>query len=158
MRIAFSVAIDGRGKGRPKFSNRGGFARAYTDSKTRAYEAAIKAAGEAAMAGREPFYGPVVLKVRVRRPILKSATKAQKALMLLDRIRPVSKPDWDNYGKAVCDALNGVAYYDDAQVVHGSVTKIYAEEPGIDIVIEPWKPSETVNPLAERPDGTAVDS
>jgi len=157
VRIAFSVAIDGRGKGRPKFTSRGGFARAYTDPKTRAYEASIRAAGEAAMDGREPLHGPVVLKVRVRRPLLKSANRAQKALMLLDRIRPVSKPDWDNYGKAVCDALNGVAYHDDAQIVHGTVTKIYAEAPGIDIVIEPWKPSETVNPLAERPDGTGLE-
>jgi Holliday junction resolvase RusA-like endonuclease len=159
VRIAFSVAIDGRGKGRPKFTSRGGFARAYTDAKTRTYEATIKEAGKAAMAmaGLEPLHGAVVLKVRVRRPILKSANKTQKALMLLDRIRPVSKPDWDNYGKAVCDALNGVAYHDDAQIVHGTVTKIYAEAPGIDIVIEPWKPSETVNPLAERPDGTGLE-
>ena len=27
--------------------------------------------------------------------------------------------DWDNYAKAICDGLNGVAYIDDQQVVDG---------------------------------------
>lgn len=31
--------------------------------------------------------------------------------------------DWDNLGKAISDALNGVAYHDDNQVMHASVTK-----------------------------------
>lgn len=31
--------------------------------------------------------------------------------------------DWDNFGKNVSDALNGVAYRDDAQVVVGVVVK-----------------------------------
>ena len=140
IRIAFSVAIDGRGKGRPKFTSRGGFARVYTDAKTRTYEATIKEAGKAAMAGLGPLHGPLVLKVRVRRPILKSANKTQKALMLRDRIRPVSKPDWDNYGKAACDALNGVVYFDDAQIVDGRIIKVFSEHAGIDIVVEEWEP------------------
>ena len=36
------------------------------------------------------------------------------------------KSDWDNVGKAVSDALNGVAYQDDEQVVIGRVTRRYA--------------------------------
>lgn len=40
---------------------------------------------------------------------------------------PAGKPDWDNYGKLVGDALNGVAWRDDGQIVHGCVQKVYAE-------------------------------
>lgn len=36
--------------------------------------------------------------------------------------------DWDNLGKLVSDALNGIAYGDDNQVVYGSVEKLYEGE------------------------------
>lgn len=31
--------------------------------------------------------------------------------------------DWDNYAKAICDGLNGVAYIDDQQVIEGRVRR-----------------------------------
>ena len=50
-----------------------------------------------------------------------------------------SKPDWDNIGKSVCDALNGLAYNDDSQIVEATVKKWIAaanEQPHVRIVIE----------------------
>ncbi len=47
-------------------------------------------------------------------------------------------PDWDNTAKLVLDALNGVAYGDDAQIVWGQGITVYAraEEPsGIEVII-----------------------
>lgn len=32
--------------------------------------------------------------------------------------------DWDNYGKAICDGLNGIAFEDDRQVIEGRVRKV----------------------------------
>ena len=139
--LAFTVPIFGRGKGRPKFARRGSFVKTYTDAETVAYEAQIRAAAVTAMAGRPPLTGPVVLTVRVRRPAPKSATKKARAMMLADQLRPTSKPDWDNYGKAVSDALNGVAYVDDAQVTDGRAIKVFAEVAGVDIVVKEWVPS-----------------
>jgi len=47
-------------------------------------------------------------------------------------------PDWDNAGKAISDALNGVVYLDDKQVYDCHVIQMYAakgEEPHIEIAI-----------------------
>jgi Holliday junction resolvase RusA-like endonuclease len=41
---------------------------------------------------------------------------------------PTKKPDWDNLGKLVSDALNSVAYKDDAQVVDAFICKRYETE------------------------------
>lgn len=40
---------------------------------------------------------------------------------------PWPAPDWDNYAKAVCDAMNGVVYVDDKQIVDGRCVKQWAE-------------------------------
>jgi Holliday junction resolvase RusA-like endonuclease len=42
------------------------------------------------------------------------------------RLPHTSKPDTDNLAKAVCDALNGVAWKDDSQVCRLTVTKLVA--------------------------------
>jgi Holliday junction resolvase RusA-like endonuclease len=46
--------------------------------------------------------------------------------------------DWDNLGKAVSDALNGVAYRDDNQVISASVTKSIrpAEQPSVHVTLK----------------------
>jgi Holliday junction resolvase RusA-like endonuclease len=53
------------------------------------------------------------------------------------------KPDWDNVGKIVCDALNGVAWHDDAQIVDAHVEKRYGIEPMVCVVIEMAGEDET---------------
>ncbi|MDQ7790318.1 MAG: RusA family crossover junction endodeoxyribonuclease [Clostridia bacterium] len=51
-----------------------------------------------------------------------------------------SPGDWDNYGKSVCDALNGVAYDDDQQIKRGSVEVIHVDrrlDQRVEVVIRP---------------------
>ena len=48
---------------------------------------------------------------------------------------PKVKPDLDNVVKAVLDALNGVVYRDDAQVVNLVATKRYATEPRVEVYV-----------------------
>lgn len=51
---------------------------------------------------------------------------------------PVSKPDVDKLARALLDALTGVAWVDDSQVIHLSVSKHYRHPTrgtGVDIVI-----------------------
>ena len=53
------------------------------------------------------------------------------------RLYPTVRPDLDNYEKSILDALNGVAYKDDAQVVTVLKSKQYTEneEPNVEILI-----------------------
>ena len=52
---------------------------------------------------------------------------------------PVTRPDWDNYGKLVCDALNKFAYHDDAQIIIATVKKKFGSPPGLVIIMQEVK-------------------
>ena len=55
--------------------------------------------------------------------------------MLEGKIRPILAPDDDNIAKICRDALNGVAYADDKQIVDGIQRKFYSELPRVVIEI-----------------------
>lgn len=72
-----------------------------------------------AMAGRAPFEGPVHVETRflLERP---------KSVPVKKRPQPTAKPDLDKLARAVGDALTGVCWKDDAQVVAWLASKDYA--------------------------------
>ena len=125
--MTLRVVIPGemRGKGRPRFSTRGGFARAFTDAKTVSMEAWVKAC--AIEAGATVMDGPVQLRMIVWAGIPASWSKKKRQEALDGRMRPTGKPDLDNCLKLVADALNGIAWHDDKQVVEVLARKFYAE-------------------------------
>ncbi len=53
----------------------------------------------------------------------KSYSKNKRLLCTQNVTPPTCKPDWDNIGKALCDALNGVAYGDDASIYDAHIVK-----------------------------------
>ena len=55
--------------------------------------------------------------------------------MLAGLEKPTKKPDIDNIGKVVMDALNKIAFDDDSQVIKLLVEKVYGEEPRVEITI-----------------------
>lgn len=117
-----------RGKGRPRFTR---FGRPYTDAKTRAYEREIAAAY-----GANPMHdGPVCVYIVARHGVPKSWPKAKQADALTGRSYAVRKPDADNIAKIVLDALNGVAWRDDTQVIQLTVSKTYDAEPSLMVQI-----------------------
>ena len=89
-------------------------------------------------AGDERFSDDAYLKVRIQAfyEIPKSSTKTKKAAMAAGEILPDKKPDIDNIAKAVLDALNEVAYRDDAQAVELQMRKKYSDRPRLEICIE----------------------
>ena len=133
-RIEFNVLGEPQGKARPRVVR----GHAYTPVKTAAYEDHIRLAYKAAACGRQPAEKGVTLQITVVAyyAIPKSASKPIRDLMAIGTIRPVKKPDVDNIGKIVLDALNGIAYHDDAQVTELIIGKYYDKEPRIHIQID----------------------
>lgn len=138
--VVFSMAGDPRGKGRPRTSVRGGFARVFTDEKTRKYEKSVAAIARLAMAGREPFDGPLSVSLRFRLAVPASYSKKLRAAMLAGETAYLGRADVDNMAKAVLDGMNGIAFADDVQIVRLFCTKIAAEKPGVDVRVEALTP------------------
>lgn len=109
------------GKGRPRFCRNG----TYTPEKTANYETLVKWAYAAVYPDKHLFEGPVELVITAYYAIPQSWPKKKQMLAELGDIRPVIKPDADNVVKAISDALNGLAYKDDAQVATVRFDKWY---------------------------------
>ena len=122
-------------KGRPRMSIGNGRPIAYTPAKTRKYEAALQYAARDAMRDRLRFLGPVAVAVTAYLPIPTSWSKKKQAAAILGDILPTSRPDVDNYAKSAIDALNAVAFNDDAQVVSLTVRKEYSDRPRLRIAV-----------------------
>lgn len=123
-----------RGKGRPRFTRGGGV---YTDPQTKAYEQKI--ASEYHRSGGALFEDvPVKVFIEVRYGIPKSESRKMQMAMQRDKVLPTKKPDIDNVVKIVMDALNGVAYTDDKQVIDLYARKVYSTQEGVVIAVERW--------------------
>ncbi|HGN2142524.1 TPA: RusA family crossover junction endodeoxyribonuclease, partial [Pseudomonas aeruginosa] len=137
MIIKFSVDGAPRGKGRPRAARTGAGVRMYTPKQTEDYERSIAMAAQKALAGRPLIAGPVLIELRMFHPIPRSWSKKRQAMALIGEVMPTVKCDADNCLKAVCDALNGVAWKDDTQVVNVMLAKRYAEVPRVEVKIVP---------------------
>ena len=142
MKSSLHIRINGepRGKERPRFTKQG---RAYTPKERREYEAQIREAALNAAAIQQYTKPSADCPVQVhidayftvpKSYSLKKCEKAKNGL-----IYPTKKPDADNIGKLICDALNEIAYHDDKQVADMSVSKRYAPdgEPYVDVTVTP---------------------
>ena len=123
------------GKGRPKFSTFGGYPKAYTPVKTVNYENLVKIAFQ--QTGEQPFERETQLRADITAffPIPKSTSKKKRLEMEVGLLMHTKKPDCDNVAKSILDALNGIAYYDDAQICELVVCKMYSDEPRAEVVI-----------------------
>jgi Holliday junction resolvase RusA-like endonuclease len=136
MMITFKVDADPVGKQRARYAKRGNFVQTYTPDKTRNYESLIKEAAIEAMGSSEPLETPVTLYLYIRAPIPKSLPKKRIEACLNGLEKPIKKPDASNVLKSVEDAMNGVVYKDDSQIVNIHVSKVYSSVSGIDVCIK----------------------
>jgi len=113
--IVIELPGEPKGKGRPRF----GRGRAYTPADTRSYEEALAWEGRRVMGSRQPLDGPLCVRIEAKR------SKP-----------PTAKPDADNIGK-MADALNGIVWRDDCQIVDMRIIKTRADVPSLTITVEP---------------------
>jgi Holliday junction resolvase RusA-like endonuclease len=142
MRVTFALAGQPRGKGRPRVSVRRtenpaqpAFARVYTPAKTRHYEAALAFQAQAAMVGKRLLEGQLRVLMTAVFSVPASWSKRKRGSALSGALRPTKKPDADNILKC-CDALNGVVFKDDSQIVDARVTKWYGPAPELEVTVE----------------------
>ena len=136
MKAKFTVLGKPQGKGRPRFTKVGNFARVYTPDSTVAYEELVRLEYRRQCQDYQ-FQEGVPLDVRIMAyyDIPKSVGKEKRQQMISHQLRPLKKPDCDNIIKCVLDALNQIAYKDDAQVVDCHIRKLYSENPRIEVLI-----------------------
>jgi len=116
--LRFTVKGDPKPKGRPRAGN--GFI--YTPPETRRAENTVKLAAKLAKA--RPLHGPLSVELRFFR-----ATKR--------------RCDLDNLSKLCLDALNGIAYRDDDQIVSLAASKSHdPTNPRTEVTVQPHPPPE----------------
>ena len=133
-----------RGKQRARAGN----GRHYTPDQTVNAEAWVKHCA-LTQAGSPCVAGPVKMTIEIGVAVPASWPKSKRAAAFAGAIWPTGKPDWDNSGKLIADALNGIAYRDDSQIVQASVVKYYAENPGAVVTIETMDPAPSGRAVAQ---------
>lgn len=133
--IEFTVAGEPVAQGRPRFSTRGSFVKAYDPAKSKDYKAYVKLVAAAAMNERslKPLDGAIAVSIRAYVSVPKSKKFRENALKGLER--PTKKPDCDNIAKILLDAMTGIAYEDDKQIIRLVVEKFYDEVPRVEVTV-----------------------
>jgi Holliday junction resolvase RusA-like endonuclease len=127
--MKFKVQIKPIGKARARVTRYGTF----TPQKTKDFERAIAWSFKKQFKAHEIIVKPIKLTIRATFNPPKSYSKVKRLRCL--KTYHSKKPDIDNIAKAIMDALNGIAYKDDNQVVILHIEKWYGEEDSVEIEI-----------------------
>lgn len=87
-----------------------------------------------AMQGRALLLGAVVVEIRAKMEVPASWSRKRRNAALGGLQRPTGRPDCDNIGKICLDALNGLVWKDDSQVVDLKIIKLYDEQPALEVI------------------------
>lgn len=121
-KISFIVPGEPKAQGRPRFSMHGGFPRAYDPKTSADFKSRV------AFFARENCQAIIQDAVKITIDIFMKRPKSRCRIKdPQDKIPCVKRPDCDNFGKGICDALNGIAWRDDSQVQELLVRKWYHE-------------------------------
>lgn len=124
--IQFTVYGKCTPKGRPRFYRKGSFVGTYTDAKTKDAEQSFMAQA-IKYKPEKPLDGALIVEFNFNRVRPKSKKKDS---------RWTTKPDLTNFIKQAEDAMNGIFYKDDAQIVKIIAEKSYADIDWTEIIIE----------------------
>lgn len=135
--VAFEVPGEPIGKARPRVVD----GHAYTPSRTKDYEEAVRLAYKQAVKDRPELErrwdkdAQLSLQIAAFYQLPKRVSRQMRGAMLMGKERPKKKPDLDNVLKIVADALNDLAYHDDSQIVYMVAGKFWAVTPYVWVTI-----------------------
>lgn len=132
--LFFTFDIEPTPQLRPRVSSRGGYVRVYDPPKVKNFKRVLRSLAVHQYA-RPPLLGPLSVSLTFYRPVQKSISQSERERRLSNESKPVVKPDTDNYIKATLDALNGILWHDDAQIVKITGEKRYSENGKIVITV-----------------------
>lgn len=121
---------------RPRFTARGRYVHAYENKKITMYKRMVAATYQSYFGAVKPTEKAIAVDVVFYRPVQKSISKIERQRRLTGKSLPAIKPDIDNYVKAILDALNGVAFRDDKQIISLNAKKLYSDKPRTEIEIK----------------------
>lgn len=139
-RVTITIPGEPRGWGRPtpvaKLRGDGTpFVMMVTQEQTRQAKKAVREAVRAKYPGHRPWTGPVMLRFTAVFETPATFNKALKEAAARGLLYCVRKPDKDNIEKLIKDALNGLVYADDQQVMGGGI-KRYGSPARVEISLE----------------------
>lgn len=137
MKLRFTIPGEPCAQGRPRFSTIGGYVKAIDPAKSRNQKAFVKYLATTAAKQQGWTYTdlPLYVEIIAYMGIPKSKPKKWRTAAIRGQERPTKKPDVDNLFKLVTDALSGIIYADDKQIVSCRVQKWYSTEPHTDVKI-----------------------
>jgi Holliday junction resolvase RusA-like endonuclease len=133
--VNFEIPGDPVPKGRPRFARRGTFVQTYTDSKTIEYETLVGFKARQAIGASEPLKGHLTVFLYLRYAVPASYSK-KRTEACLNGLEYPKRVDLDNCYKSITDAMNGIVYADDSQIVEAHILKCYSLEPGANVMIQ----------------------
>ncbi|MES0334762.1 MAG: RusA family crossover junction endodeoxyribonuclease [Candidatus Magnetobacterium sp. LHC-1] len=124
--IMFTIPGPPTGKARPRVTRWG----THTPEQTVLYENLVKTMYMQTRTEKFADDKMIEMSIEAYFKIPKSATKGKRLAMIHNIVRPIKKPDIDNICKIIADALNGLAYKDDTQIVKVNLEKFYSDDEG----------------------------
>lgn len=117
--LSLRAAVYSVPKGRPRFSGKG---HTYTPEATREFEGVIRALAQSKK--WKAYSCPVTVTIVIQVATPTSYDPVKTVMAMLGLITP-PRGDLDNRVKAITDALNGIAYYDDVQITRTISEKVF---------------------------------
>lgn len=129
-------------QGRPKFASFGGHVHAYDPAKSKNYKQLVRfwvTQYLKKLEGFTPYENALCVDLTFYLGIPNSWSKQKRIQASQGVIRPTSKRlgDADNLCKSVTDAISGLVYVDDSQIVNLGISKYYSETPRCVLKVTP---------------------
>lgn len=130
--IKLDIPIEPVPASRPRFTR---FGHAYDAPKYRQFKKQVKIIIDNSYNGKLINSSAVAVEYYFYRPVQKSLSKKERFRRINNLVRPIVKPDLDNYVKAIQDCLIQHILSDDNEIVSMHAEKLYSDKPHIRVVI-----------------------